>query len=156
MSRLFLGSVVTTAAIGEAPFPPKLIQVALGFPFSLCPSGALAPGITAAHFTAVGSFVFVVLAVVRQALPTPWKLVWAAVVGSLAAADVTWWCFAQPQAWSWVLGASGSAGAAWDAARWTKALGMGIGGLLGVALADARQDNEMQRTRAAQATERRR
>jgi fructose-specific phosphotransferase system IIC component len=141
MSRLFLASVVTSAAVGEALFPPKLIQVALGFPLSFCPSGALAAGIIAGHFIALGSFVFVVLALVRQALPTPWRIVWAAVVGSLTTAVIIWWCFAQPQVWSWILGTSGSHGAAWDAARWTKALGTGVGGLLGVALAGARQND---------------
>ena len=140
MSRLFLASVATAAAVGEAILPLKLIRIALGFPPSLCPSGALAAAIIVGHFVALAAFVFVVLALVRRASPTPWTVVWAGVAGSLTASIIIWCCFAQPQVWSWVLGVSRSLGGAWDAARWIKAVGTGVGGLLGVALARARQN----------------
>ena len=151
MSRLLVLTVVIAASVGEALFPLKLIQVALGYPFDFCPTGALALGIVAGHLVAVGSFVFVVLLLLRAALPTPLRTIRAAVMGSVTVAGLLWWLFAQPQVWLWVLGMSESVAAAWDATRWTKALGSGVGGLLGLAVAGARQNNEMQRTRAAQA-----
>jgi len=147
VSRLALVFVVTAAAVGEALFPPKLIQVALGYPIRFCPAGALASAITAGHFIALGSFVFVVLFLLRLALPMPWRVILAAVVGSVTAASTIWWFFAQPPVWSRLLDVSGSIGAAWDAARCTKALGTGVGGLVGTALASARQNNKMQQTR---------
>jgi hypothetical protein len=54
MSRVISVSVVTAAAAGEALFPPKLIQLALGYPIGFCPTGALAAGLTAGHFIALG------------------------------------------------------------------------------------------------------
>ena len=133
MSRLVLAAAIP-AAFGEAVLRPKLIQVALGYPLSFCPKGILATAITAGHFIALGCFVSLVLFVVRFTLPMPWRVVWAATVGSVAAAGILWWILSQQPVRAWIVEATGSVGAAWDAAAWAKALGAGVGALLGAAL----------------------
>jgi hypothetical protein len=82
-------------------------------------------------------------------------MVVAATIGSVVLDAVLGWILGQGVVSAWIRANSVTAGAAWDAVRWIKALGTGVGALLGLAILGARQNNQMQLTAPPQATERR-
>jgi hypothetical protein len=142
--------------IGEALFPSLLIRAALGIPREFCPTGALAVGIAAIQAVSKLTFVFACLWMLWRSLEAPFATLVAASLAAVATGLSISMVLDLPAVSSWIVARAGSGGAAWDVRQWGKAVCAGSATSFVVLLAPARPNNELQRTRPAQATEPRR